>query len=73
VTCDLVLDDPMAASRQAQITLSDSGRFTIESLSDRSATMVNDRVLHVGERLRLTNGDRIQFGGDIFQYLEKVS
>ncbi len=73
ITCDLVLTDPSGPSRQAQIVAHETGAFTIEDLSRNGSTLVNDRPIHPGERIRLTNGDRIQFGPTVYQYLEKTS
>jgi len=72
ITCDIILDAPSSAPRQAQIVAHESGIFTIEDLSGNSSTFVNERILCPGERIRLTNGDRIQFGHQLYQFLEKT-
>ncbi len=70
ITSDLVLSAPGIAQRQARIIAHESGVFTIEDLSGQKSTLLNDRVVQAGERLKLTNGDRIQFGPLQFQYRE---
>jgi pSer/pThr/pTyr-binding forkhead associated (FHA) protein len=73
ITCDIVLSDASIASRQAQVIAHESGSFTVEDLSGRGTTLVNERVVQAGERIKLTNGDRVQFGPSIYQYLESLS
>jgi pSer/pThr/pTyr-binding forkhead associated (FHA) protein len=73
ITCDLVLNDPRSANRQAEIIAHDSGTFTVEDLSNNGSTLVNERVVHPGERIKLINGDRLQFSFATYQYLEKTT
>ena len=70
ITCDLVLDSPLGAVRQAKIVALEVGAFTIEDLAGDGSTLVNERPVRSGERIRLTNGDRLQFGPATYQYLE---
>jgi len=70
ITCDLILEDPRSATRQAKIILHEGGTYTIEDLAGNGSTLINDRPVHAGERIQLTNGDRVQFGSATYQYLE---
>jgi pSer/pThr/pTyr-binding forkhead associated (FHA) protein len=71
ITCDIVLDDAASANRQARIVSHEGGNYTIEDLSGQKSTLLNERTIHPAERLKLSHGDRVQFGITLFQFLEK--
>jgi hypothetical protein len=62
--CDIVLTDPGASRRHAQIVRGDDG-FAITDLGSTNGTLVNGEP--VRERL-LVDGDRITIGSTVFEF-----
>lgn len=68
VTSDLVLEDPDAATRQAQVISPDPKTYLLEDLSGRGTTRVQGRVLSAGERWRMSDGDLVVLANTPFRF-----
>lgn len=62
VTSDIILADPTVSMKHAQIIAPNDSLCTLEDLGSENGTSVNDRMLPVGRRLPLSDGDVILFG-----------
>jgi diguanylate cyclase (GGDEF)-like protein len=65
--CDVQVDQDAVSRQHAKLTLSDTGRVTVEDLGSTNGTYVNDDQTD-GE-LRLRNGDLIKIGRTIFKFI----
>lgn len=68
VTSDIVLDDPEAATRQAQVIAPDPQTYLLEDLSGRGTTRVQGRALSAGERWRMSDGDLVVLAKTPFRF-----
>jgi pSer/pThr/pTyr-binding forkhead associated (FHA) protein len=68
VTSDIVLDDPDAATRQAQVIAPDPLTYLLEDLSGRGTTRIQGRTLSAGERWRMCDGDLLVLANTPFRF-----
>src|SRR4029077_3956479 len=59
---DVLLNDARASRRHAQITSLD-GALTLEDLGSTNGTKLNGQPLAAGQKLPLTGGETLSFGG----------
>lgn len=57
VACDIVLDDPYAASEHVSLTLLDDGRVAIRDLGTRNGTRLDEQL--IGSSASITDGELI--------------
>lgn len=68
VTSDIVLDNPDAGTRQAQVIAPDPKTYLLEDLAGRGTTLVQGRALAAGERARLNDGDLVLLANTPFRF-----
>ncbi|HEY3329926.1 MAG TPA: FhaA domain-containing protein [Capsulimonadaceae bacterium] len=68
ITADIVLDDEESSTRQAQIIAPDALNYYLQDLAARQTTRVNGRTIYGEERIRLQDGDRVEFGRSSFVF-----
>jgi len=69
ITCDIIINDEQCRPKQAQIVSSDGISYFIQDLSGRNTTLINNRPIHMEERLMLRDGDKITFGKLIYRFV----
>jgi pSer/pThr/pTyr-binding forkhead associated (FHA) protein len=63
ITCNITIDQPTVSMHQARITKDDKGIYQLVDLSGRGTTRIEGRVVRVGERIPLNDGDTLVLGG----------
>jgi pSer/pThr/pTyr-binding forkhead associated (FHA) protein len=62
ITCDIVLSDSDCRPQQALIVAPDGENYYLQDISGKLTTLLNDHALYPEEKIRLRNGDTVQFG-----------